>query len=56
MLDDFIMVFDMEHVLHYSSFLLVKHWLPVDSWHERPVMQSFGNFFIVSLNKLSNKH
>ena len=56
MLDDFIMVFDMETRSPLQSFLLVKHWLPVDSWHERPVMQSFGNVFIVSLNKLSNKH
>ena len=32
--------------------IMVKYWSPMDSPHKGPVMQSFGDFFLVSLNKL----
>ena len=41
---------------YYCPFVKEIHQWPMDSFHKRPALQSFGIFREVNLNMLLNKH
>ena len=45
-----------KHYPHYRPFVRGKHWSLVDFSHNESEMQHFDVFFVISLNKLLNKH
>ena len=51
--DDIIMAW--KHFSHYWSLVKGTHWSLMDFPHKGSIRQSFGVFFVVSLNKLLNK-